>query len=160
MAVIHPEVSTTPDQPTIKIRQAWELTDLDKLIPSILQAQGWPCGTYFNLQFVNHERDLLLADARFVVDSSRESQRTTDNEYSPNTRMVVSYKAKRVTEWRFYNGFEVPRGTSSENDEKQATIRWNPGKKEHELLVGDEVKFSSADKALVEAELEKLKEAA
>jgi len=168
MPIIQPEVVITPDQPTVRIREAEEKTDLKKILPQILQAQGWGVGTYFNVQFLNHERNKLLKDARFVVTADVQELKTTDNAYTPNTRMIVAYQFEQVSEWRSYHESKktpeqpvnVPHGTSSENDEKKATIKWNPGKKEHELVVGDDVVFSNADKSLVEAELNKLEKAA
>jgi hypothetical protein len=167
MAIIQPEVIITPDRPTVRIRDAWEKTDLKKLLPQILQAQGWGVGTYFHVQFLNHDRNQLLADAEFVVTSDMQTLKTTDSAYNPNTKMVVAYEASRVSEWKVYNGYEVPRGTSSDSkekkttsDEKKATIRWNPGKKEYQVLVGDEVKFSSPDKSVAQLELDKLAVAA
>jgi len=160
MPVIQPEIIITPDQPTIRLRTPQDNTDLDKLLPQVLQAQGWGVGTYFNVQFLNHERNQLLADARFVVISEMEHLKTTDNAYTPNTRMVVAFKAEQVTDWRHYN---VPHGTSEEKATdvvKQATIKWNPGKKEHEVLVGEEVVFSNVDKKLAEEKAEELNKAA
>lgn len=98
--VVHPEVIVTPDTPTVRFREPREHIDLDKELPRLLHAQGWSCGTYFNVQFLNHEKTKLLACARFVVTEETESVQTSDaNPYQPMTKTVFSRKAEQIGEW-------------------------------------------------------------
>ena len=98
--VIFPEVIVTPDSPTVKFHQPRDQVDLDKELPRILASQGWGCGTYFNVQFLNHEKTKLLACARFVVSEESESVRTSsDDPYRSVTKTVFSRKADQIGDW-------------------------------------------------------------
>jgi hypothetical protein len=98
--VIHPEVIVTPDTPTIKFREPREQVDLSKELPRILNAQGWGCGTYFNVQFLNHEKTKLLACGRFVVIEETESLHTSDaNPYQPMTKTMIARCAEQIGDW-------------------------------------------------------------
>ena len=97
--VIYPEIQVTPDSPTIKFSQPRDQVDLSKELPRILHAQGWGCGTYFNVQFLNHEKTKLLACARFVVTEEVETLQTSDNQYQPMTKTVFSRRAEQISDW-------------------------------------------------------------
>ena len=98
--VIYPEVQVTPDCPTIKFNQPRDQIDLNKELQRILHAQGWGCGTYFNVQFLNHEKTKLLSCGRFVVSEEVESLQTNDaNPYQPMTRTVFSRVAMQIGGW-------------------------------------------------------------
>ena len=98
--VIFPEIIVTPDSPTVKFYQPREQVDLSKEIPRILATQGWGCGMYFNVQFLNHEKTKLLACARFVVSEESESVRTISTDhYQPVTKTVFSRKADQIGDW-------------------------------------------------------------
>ena len=98
--VIFPEIIVTPDSPTVKFYQPREKVNLDQELPRILASQGWGCGTYFNVQFLNHEKTKLLACARFVVSEESESVRTSSADpYQPVTKTVFSRKADQIGDW-------------------------------------------------------------
>mgnify|MGYP001582823498 CR=1 FL=1 len=98
--VIFPEIIVTPDSPTVKFYQPREKVNLDQELPRILASQGWGCGTYFNVQFLNHEKTKLLACARFVVSEESESVRTSSADpYKPVTKTVFSRKADQIGDW-------------------------------------------------------------
>lgn len=97
--IIHPEITVTPDFPTIRFREPKESVDLDKEIPKILHGQGWGCGTYFNVQFLSHDRSELLAFAQYVVTEEKESLHTSDNQFQPMTKTVYGRKATIVGQW-------------------------------------------------------------
>ena len=98
--LIYPDIQATPDSPTIKFYQPREQIDLAKELPRILHAQGWSCGTYFNVQFLNHERTKLLSCGRFVVSEEVETLHTNDaNPYQPMTRTVFSRSAEQIGDW-------------------------------------------------------------
>lgn len=98
--IINPEVIVTPDEPTVKIREARENVDLDREIPKILHAQGWDVGTFFNVQFISHDRTKLLSFARFIVTESTEQLHTSDaNPYQPSTKAVFTRKAAQISDW-------------------------------------------------------------
>lgn len=98
--VIFPEIIVTPDSPTVRFYQPREKVDLDQELPRILAAQGWGCGTYFNVQFLNHEKTKLIACARFVVSEESESVRTISTDpYQPVTKTVFSRKADQIGDW-------------------------------------------------------------
>ena len=98
--LIYPDIQATPDSPTIKFYQPREQIDLNKELPRILHAQGWGCGTLFNVMFLNHEKTKLLACGRFVVTEEVESLHTNDaNPYQPMTKTVFSRCAEQIGEW-------------------------------------------------------------
>lgn len=97
--VIHSEVLVTPDFPTIKFRQPREQVNLSAELPRVLNAQGWGCGTYFNVQFLSHDKTKLLASALFVVSEESESVHTSDNQYNPVTKTVFSRKCEQISDW-------------------------------------------------------------
>lgn len=98
--LIFPEIIVTPDMPTVKFYQPQEMVKLDQELPRILATQGWGCGTYFNVQFLNHEKTKLLACARFVVSEESESVRTSSADpYKPVTKTVFSRKADQIGDW-------------------------------------------------------------
>lgn len=98
--IIYPEIIVTPDNPTIKFSQPRDQIDLSKELPRILHAQGWGCGTYFNIQFLNHEKTKLLACGRFVVTEQVETTQTSDaNLYQPMTKTVFSRCAEQIGDW-------------------------------------------------------------
>jgi len=97
---IHPEIIVTPDQPTIKFREDHEQVDLKVELPKILHSQGWSCGTYFNVQFVDHKRTELLRSGLFVVSEETESLHTNEaNPYQPMTRTEFNRKAVQIGDW-------------------------------------------------------------
>lgn len=98
--LIYPDIQSTPDCPTIKFNQPRDQIDLAKELPRILHAQGWGCGTLFNVMFLNHEKTKLLSCGRFVVSEEIESLQTNDaNPYQPMTRTVFSRAAVQIGEW-------------------------------------------------------------
>jgi len=153
--VIYPEIRVTPDLPTIIFRQARDKVDLEVELPRILQAQGWGCGTYFHVQFVNHEKTELLASALYVVTKESESLHTSDNQYQPVTKTVINREAKLVGNWwpELFDGLSylegqdvkvVAAGEPSEN--VKPTVVWNPGRKKHQVKLNDKVIYESSDK--------------
>jgi hypothetical protein len=121
--LIYPDIQATPDSPTIKFYQPREQIDLNKELPRILHTQGWGCGTYFNVQFLNHEKTKLLACGRFVVSEEVETLHTNDaNPYQPMTKTVFSRSAEQIGEWwpsihvgKTYEAAPVSIGTDSES---------------------------------------------
>jgi hypothetical protein len=98
--LIYPDIQATPDCPTIKFSQPREQIDLNKELPRILHAQGWGCGTLFNVMFLNHEKTKLLACVRFVVSEEIETIQTNDaNPYQPMTKTVFSRRAEQIGDW-------------------------------------------------------------
>ena len=98
--IIHPNVIVTPDCPTVQFRQSQEQVDLDREIPRILHAQGWEIGTYFNVQFISHDRTTVLSSARFMVTHVSESLFTNEtNPQQPSTKVVWSRMAEQIGDW-------------------------------------------------------------
>ena len=98
--MIHPEVLVTPDRPVVCFREPKESVNLSVELPKVLHAQGWGIGTYFNVQFISHDRAALLASAEFLVTDVRESIHTSEaNPYQPMTKMVFARKYEQIGEW-------------------------------------------------------------
>jgi hypothetical protein len=98
--VINPEVIVTPDTPTVKFHQPREKVKLDEELPRIMAANGWGCGTYFNVQFLNHEKTRILACARFLVCEENENTVTSEaNPYQPMTKTVFARRAEQLEDW-------------------------------------------------------------
>ena len=107
--VIQPEVYVTPDRPTVRFREPRDQVDLDKELQKVLNAQGWGVGTYFHVQFLNHERTAVLASAEFMVSEVREGLHTRDVEsYQPVTKMIFMRKLEQIGEWWPNLKSEVP----------------------------------------------------
>ncbi len=140
--IIRPEISTTPDCPTVKFREAFENVDLDAEIPKLLVSQGWGLGTVFSIQFISNDRTKLIKVARFIVTSEDESLRTSNPDgYQPMTKSVYTREAKQIDEWFW------PDGTLSELEGKIVkVVKWNVGAQKFEVWDGDTVLFSDADK--------------
>jgi len=140
--IIHPEIIVTPDLPTIKFKQPRDQVDLDVELPKILHTQGWGCGTYFHIQFVNHEKTKLLASATFVVSEETESIHTSDNQYNPVTKTIFTRSATRIGDW-----WEKSKNPSENISEKiSAKVKWNPGKKVHQVIEDGKIIYENADK--------------
>ncbi len=160
--VIHPEIVVTPDYPTIKLRNDPSHVNLDEELAKILPAQGWGCGTYFNVQFLTHDRARLIKSGKFVVTQENPSIHTSEaNPYQPMTKEVYSRKAEQIGDWWYAEEFAaglqdlegevtgvVASGEASiSHVGPRPEIKWNPGKKKHEVMVDGEVVFESRDKA-------------
>jgi len=146
--IIHPEVFTTPDYPTIKFREPKEKVDLDMELPKILHTQGWSCGTYFKVQFVNHDKTELLASAEYVVNQEIESMHVNDaNPYQPMTKTIYSRKYEQISEW-WYSSLERAKDIISSGNVNSKVV-WNPGKQVHQLKINDEVVFEDKNKQKV-----------
>ena len=70
---------------------------------------------------------------------------TSDSPYQPVTKTVFNRKAERVCEW-----WPALRTSKVESVEEltKATVYWNPGKKVHQVKMGDKIIFESSDKEL------------
>jgi hypothetical protein len=135
--LIHPEIIVAPDRPTVKFREPREQVNLEAEIPKILHVQGWGVGTYFNVQFISHDRTKLLSAALFVVTQETEGLHTSDHPYQPVTKVIYTRKASLVGGW-----------WEGEKTSRNATVTWNPGKKLHQVKEGGEVIYETADKEL------------
>lgn len=148
--IIHPEVIVTPDCPTVRIREAREVVDLDVEIPRIIHYQGWDIGTYFHVQFISHDRDVLLSVGRFVVTEVKEQLHVSDaNPYQPTTKTVFGRKYEQLGDWWFSEAGKVEK--KKEDPRPEATkfepeIKWNPGVKKHQVILNGVVIFESEDK--------------
>ena len=148
---IQPEVFTTPDRPIVRLREFRGNVDLDTVISRLINAQGWGGGTYFSVQFMNHERTRIFSTAEFIVTQEDEALVTSNpDSMSPNTKMILKVKAERITEW-FNTSFLDERDPKNKIVEKiNAEVKWNPGVKKHQVIQGGEVIFESDDKAEVD----------
>lgn len=98
--IIHPTIIVTPDSPTVQFRDPRELVDLDVEIPKILRTQGWDIGTYFDVQFISHDRSAVLMAGRFIVTQARESLVTsTANPDAPMTKAISVRMAEQIGDW-------------------------------------------------------------
>ena len=98
--IIHPNVIATPDCPVVRFHESRELVDLDVELPRILSREGWSVGTYFHIQFVNHEKTILLAAAEFIVTQSLEETGVSEaNPYQPMTKTIRLHKAEQIGGW-------------------------------------------------------------
>lgn len=76
--IIKPNIIITPDCPTVVFREPKEKINLDEELPKILRYQGWGCGTYFNVQFIDSGE--LLSCARFVVSFEKNEMVTVETQ--------------------------------------------------------------------------------
>ena len=108
MAIIRPEIFTTPDCPTVKFREEPENINLAIELPKILTSQGWALGTIFCIQFVNHEKTKLIKAARFIVTSENSSLQTFNPDGpQPMTKLVEARGASQMEAWFYPAGEPV-----------------------------------------------------
>jgi hypothetical protein len=142
---------------------------LEKEISKVINYQRWSCGTYFNVQCVNHNRSKLLQTSLWVVCEETEDVRVNeDNPYSPVSHIVSARKAAQIGDWWYsgavFNEETVEPPTPSQVvaesfddsvwqdiDVANAIRKWNPGKQRHEVLVDDEVVYASPHKNIATA---------
>lgn len=124
MAVVYPKIDPTPDRPVVRIHEAREVTDLQRLLPIEIGRQGWPAGTYFNVQFMSRDGSHLLEDALFVVtDVERELVTNNANPYQPVTAEKARHRYQQRGPW--YRFGEPVEHVATEGIEKMA----GPGSK-------------------------------
>jgi hypothetical protein len=134
---IHPQVIVSPDRPTVIFREPFDKVDLAVEIPKVINRELWGCGTYFNVQFVSHDRSKLLYSGMFVVTEELETIAVNeDDPYQPVTRSRARRKAACVGDWWV--------GEKSE-------VQWNAGLKVHQVRAGGKVIFESPDKEQAKA---------
>jgi hypothetical protein len=143
--IIHPEVITTPDHPTIKFREKPDQVDLDREIWRVVNSQRWSAGTYFHVQFCNHEKTKVLSSAMFIVSEASEKLITNDdNPYAPMSKTAFHYTAHRVSKWW---KAETHWESATDPDGKiEKKVVWNPGSKTHQVKMGDTVLYESEHK--------------
>ena len=137
--IAYPEIIVSPDFPTIRFKNPRDKINLDVELPRIIHAQGWGCGTYFHVQFLNHEKTRLLASAIYVVNQEVEGIQTSDHPYQPMTKTVYSRTAVLIGNW-----WENP--DDNENKVATKTVSWNPGRKMHQVKIGGKVVYETPDK--------------
>lgn len=98
--VVHPQTGR-PDRPTVQFFEPRELVNLKVELARLL-AHGdvVGVGTYFNVQFLSHDRKALLSSALFVV--THEEQRRVTNEanpYQPISSDPWTRKFAQIGEW-------------------------------------------------------------
>ncbi len=143
---INPQIYPTPDCPTVVIREPQETVDLDKVLGRVLWAQGWGLGIYFDVQFWNHDGTRLLTAGRFVVTEDRTEVQVSDvNPAQTMTRDVRHQKFAQIGAWHRFEGEQevVPLG--------DVEVKWNVGKRLHEVIVNGEVEDSDPIKERAEA---------
>lgn len=107
--VIAPEVSVTPDRPVVRFREPRDKLNLAKELQRVVQMQGWGVGTYFNVQFVSHNRENLLAECAFLVTCDAEELKTNDeNPYSPKTHTAHIKTIKQISPFLEFDKDDQP----------------------------------------------------
>lgn len=163
--IIHPEVVVTPDNPSVIFRMPKDKVDLNTMLPKILHAQGWGVGTYFNVQFISHDRTTLLHSCPFVVTSVTETVQTSEaNPYQPITKTVYGRTFAQMGPWWNFEEPEKEQGEVLKAMEDKieeiraiATgpqIKWNLGKQCFQVKKGDEVLFEAKNKPAAKKYLE------
>jgi len=129
MPIIRPEITITPDCPTVKFREDPQNTNLAIEIPKVLTNQGWALGTIFCVQFVDHDKTKVIKVARFIVNSENSSLQTFNPDGpQPMTKLVEAREACQIEAW-FY-----PAGAPVKMD-----IDWNFGEKKHRVMLDGKV---------------------
>lgn len=143
--IIFPQVIVTPDTPVVKFRMPKEQIDLDMELTKILHGQGWCCGTYFDVQFVNHEETRILSTARFVVSEEDETLHTSDaNPYAPMTKTIYSRKASQISDWWYSElGSEIRDIPEPEPEILVPKLAYDKTEKVHQVRLGDEILFEN-----------------
>ncbi len=97
--IIQPNIFT-PDRPVVQYKEPSTAVDLDVELPRILSNQGWTAGTFFHVQFFNHEMTKLISYGLYMVVESKPYLQTSEaNPYQPMTRTGFLHKAEQVGDW-------------------------------------------------------------
>lgn len=116
----------------------------DAMIHQRVLANNLSSGDAVKVQCFNHGYDTVLWYTEYLV-YSRTSQIKRVDVNDRDVRQIedISFSVFRVNDWA-----ATPAITPHE--EKEAHIAWNPGKKKHEVKLGDEVLYEDADKSKAE----------
>jgi len=146
--IIHPDISVTPDRPRVQFREPREVFDLNKALKGVLHGQGWVCGTYFHVQYVNREKTTLYSSALFVVTEESDALVTSDdNPYSPMTKTIHTRQAEIVGEWWYSEmGKELRDAPKPEPEVLEPKLGYDNKAKLHQVRLGDEILFENAYK--------------
>jgi len=146
--IIQTDVMVTPDRPTVRFRKDRGLVELDKELTKVLHGQGWGCGTYFNVQFVTHEKTNLLSSALFVVTESDQTLVTSnDNPYEPLTKTIHTRKAEIVGEWWYSEvGKDLRDAPVPEEKPPEMRLDYDKTAKLHQVRLGTEILFENSYK--------------
>ncbi len=158
-----PIINTNVITPTVSFVVPRDQINLNIELPNIARNQGWGCGTYFNVQFLEKIGDKnirLLASALYVVTYEDEILHTSeDNPYQPITKNIHRREVSQIGDWWTCDGLSKLEGENvdvidvgSEKTEPgtpykiEPKVIWNPGKKKHQVKIGDQVVFESQNK--------------
>jgi len=120
-----------------------ELIGPDALLLHVRQMR-LGAGTIIKVQVMSKKYDTVLHSADFLIQSAVETSKRIVDERGERTALLTDYRIVQETPWKSYE--EVPEQVSEEPGRipevyvpGEGEIKWNPGKKAYDVIVGDKV---------------------
>ena len=118
----------------------------DQMIHQRVLNANLSAGDIVTVQCFNHDRTAVLHYAEYLVyDRSTQIRRIEVNDSETRQIDDVSFSVMRMAEWKDTPLAEKPTAIHLGNL-SNVDIRWNPGKKVHQILVNGEVVQETVDK--------------
>lgn len=101
-------------------------------------------GTIIKVQVMSKEYDVLLHTADFVIVQAVETLKRIVDERGERSARITDYKVVQDTPWKSYVEVSLPVAEAPEREPEryvpgEATTKWNPGRKAHEIVVAGSV---------------------
>ena len=109
----------------------------DAMVHQRVLAANLSAGDAVKVQCMSHVRDTVLWFTEYLVyDRSSQIKRVDVNDRDIRQVNDVNYSIMRMSDWKHTPAVKL----------EAAVLVWNPGKKKHEVKMGDEVLYEDADK--------------
>ena len=101
-------------------------------------------GTIITVQVMNKDHDVLFHEAEFVITRAVETRRQVIDERGERTAIITDYAVQQRTDWWSSEEASVVAGPEPERVPEEyvpgeGEIKWNPGKRAYEIIVGGQV---------------------
>ena len=101
-------------------------------------------GTIIKVQVMTKGYDVLLHTADFVIERAVETLKRIVDERGERTAKITDYRVVQDSEWKSYSAAPLPVAEVPEREPESyvpgdGEIKWNPGRKAHEIIVAGKV---------------------
>ena len=141
--------SDTTNDAVIKTVVARELLDNIEIYISHVRHMRMVAGDALRVQVMNESKDVLLHEAEFRITAAVETQHGIEDDYGSRIRPQTTYKIERKSDWwSSAEGEKALAEALASSDPPRAPeeyvpgeggLKWHPGKKVWEVIVGGEV---------------------
>ena len=133
----------TADSVRVKTVVAKELIDGDMLIPQVRHFR-LGAGTVIKIQVMSKDYDVLLHAADFVIERAVETRKRIIDERGERVATIMDYNIVQDSPWKDYSQAPVevepePERVPERYVPGEGSLKWHPGKKVWEVIVGGQV---------------------